>query len=388
MKTKILVCLILLILGNCSLVVRGQGDYWFNKGQKAKKPEKKIEYFTKSIEIEGAKAETFLNRGDAYWSLAIDAAYNHPKIVIVFSHEQADFHNAKMMFNKAGEDYTKAMKIDSSCAKAYISRSNVYQQLRQKDKALTDLSKLIEIAPENAEAYLKRGSIYKNDFRDPEKALADFSRAIEIDPNNKDAYYGRGSVYKNDYMDFEKALADYNKLLEIDPNDAYAYLHCGDIYRITGRYDKAINEYNRSIEIDRKNYMAYNNRGLIYLIQSQYEKALRDFNKAIALQSDFPFAYNNTGYVYLQQDKFDLAIEYFNKCLSINDKFGEVNLNLALVCYMRGDKENAKSNFERAKELLPSLQEGMDGFIKSNKGWFYWTEKDKETLRKMFVELK
>ena len=141
--------------------VIGQNDYWFQKGVKAKKPVNKIEYFTKSIEMESAAAETYLNRGDVYWSLAIDALSKHRRFVIIFNKDKADFHKPKTMFNMARKDYTKAMEIDSNCTKAYIKRSKVYWQLGDNDKALADVSLLIKINPEVPEAYLRRGFLYR-----------------------------------------------------------------------------------------------------------------------------------------------------------------------------------------------------------------------------------
>lgn len=369
--------------------VIGQNDHWFQKGVKAKKPVKKIEYFTKSIELEGAAAETYLNRGDVYWSLAIDALSKHRRFVIIFNKDKADFHKPKTMFNKSKENYTNAMKVDSTCAQAYIKRSNVYWQLGQKDNAFADLSQLIEIDPENAEAYYIRGGLYWNDFRDNEKALADIGRAIEIDPNYKYAYSTRGFIYYQ-LGQYDNAMVDYNKVIEIDPEDAVSYWQRGDIYRCTGEYDKALTDYNRSIEMDLKYYFVYNSRGLIYFIQGQYEKALKDFKKAISKQpSYYQQAYNNAGYVYLQQGKIDLAIKYFNKCLAIEDKFLAPNLNLALLYYENGDQEKAILYLERAKELAPSLQDSIDSVLKSKQKFgVYWTEKDKDTLGKMFEELR
>ena len=57
--------------------VMGQNDYWFQKGVKVKKPVKKIEYFTKSIEMERAAAETYLNRGKASELMYSTSLSNH-----------------------------------------------------------------------------------------------------------------------------------------------------------------------------------------------------------------------------------------------------------------------------------------------------------------------
>jgi len=387
MRTMALVGLMLLLLGKESMVALAQDDYWLRKALKARQPEKKIEYFTKSIETESTTAETYILRGDVYWNLAIDAAYNSHLVVIVFDKDKADFHNAKLMYGKADDDYTKALELDPDCAKAYFKRSDVHWQLGLKEKAIADLTELIAVDPENTEAFLQRAFIYQNDFRDFEKALADASRAIEIDPDHSAAYRARG-YYHYRLRQNENSIADFNKSIEINPNDAYAYFHRGDVYRRTGQYEKAISDYCRTIELDRKNFMAFNNRGLVYVILTQYEKALKDFKKAISLNpSDFPNSYNNAGYVYLQQDKIEPAIKYFNKCLSIEDKYFPAYLNLALAYDSNGNTEKAQFNLERARSSAPFLEEGMDSVVKLNKDWYYWTEQDQDTLTKMLLEL-
>jgi len=280
--------------------VIGQNDYWFEKGVKAKKPVKKIEYFTNSIELEKAAAETYLNRGDVYYSLAIDAFSKHRKFVIIFNKDKADFHKPKTMCDKANEDYTNAMEIDSNCIQAYIKRNKVYWLLGDSDKAFANASLLIKNNPDDPAGYLERGFLYRNNFWDSEKALVDFFKAIELDSNNKDAYGARAYTYYH-IGEYKNALADYNKMIEIDPKDAFSYFNRGELYRCIGEYDNAIVDFNRSIEIDRKHFIAYNNRGLTYLMQEQYDKALGDFKKAISRQpSDYPYLYNNAGYVYLQ----------------------------------------------------------------------------------------
>jgi len=369
--------------------VIGQNDYWFQKGVKANKPVKKIEYFTKSIEMEGAAAETYLNRGDVYWSLAIDALSKHRKLVIIFNKDKADFHKPKKMYDKAKKDYTRVMEIDSNCTQAYIKRSKVYWQLGDNDNALADASLLIKINPEDPAGYLERGFLYKNNFRDSEKALVDFSKAIELDSNSINAYRSRAFTYYHN-GEYENALADFNKVIEIDPKDAFSYWRRGDIYGCTGEYDKALTEYNRVIKMDFPYYVVYNSRGLIYLIQGQYEKALKDFNKAISKQPSFyQEAYNNAGYVYLQQGETDLAIKYFNKSIGERDRFVAPNLNLALLYYENGDQEKAILYLEQARELDPSLQDSRDSVLMSKQKFgVYWTEKDRDTMAKMFEELK
>lgn len=96
MRVRVVLIISLLMI---PWVLGAQNDYWFKRGLDEKKPEKQVEYFTKSIETEGAKAETYLHRGDAYSNLALDASYNHRGIVIVFGHSETL--NGQLMFEKA-----------------------------------------------------------------------------------------------------------------------------------------------------------------------------------------------------------------------------------------------------------------------------------------------
>ncbi|MCL0095377.1 tetratricopeptide repeat protein, partial [Dehalococcoidia bacterium] len=44
-------------------------EEWFNLGSKAKEPEKKVEYYTKALEIDPKNADAWNNKGDALYDL-------------------------------------------------------------------------------------------------------------------------------------------------------------------------------------------------------------------------------------------------------------------------------------------------------------------------------
>lgn len=366
------------------MLLYAQNDYWFKKGMDEKKPEKQIEYFTKSIKLEGATDETYLHRGDAYKKLALDRVYNHRGIVIVFGN--SDTHNAQLMYEKARTDYTQVIRLNPKCSDAYINRSEVYWQQGLNDKALADLSALIKIDSQNAKAYLKRGFIYQNNYQEYPKAILDVSKAIEIDPNFKDAYLSRAYVY-NQTKQYDDAMADCNKLIEIDPNYVWAYGKRGDVFSNLGQYEKTLADYDKTIKMDSKNYSAYNNRGCIYLMQNQYEKALRDFDKAISSNSIKFASYYNMGYAYLQQNKFDKALKYLNQSLEIYN-FIDANLDMALVYYTMGNRSEAKTYLDKAKALVPRISETFNGISHLGSMGHNWTERDIATLNKIFEELK
>jgi tetratricopeptide (TPR) repeat protein len=372
---------VLLIPGMMS----AQADSWFKKGMDEKKPEKKVEYFTKSLETEGPSAETYLHRGDAYRDLALDRVYNHRGVVITFGHSET--HNAQLMYDKARADYTKAIALNPGCYDAYIHRSDVYWQQGMNDRALADLTGLIKIDPRNTQAYFKRGFIYSNNFREYEKSISDLSMAIETDPDYKDAYYSRAFVYFRSKKYYE-ALADLDKLIGMDPEYVWAYCKRGDVFRVFGQYEKAIADYDKTIKLDPGNFIAYNDRGCIYLILSEYEKALHDFNKSISSNPKNMQPYCNIGYIYLQQNKFDNAIRYLKKSLDLVENFSDANLDLAIVYYKMGNNAEAKTCLDKARAGYPDLSEGFDGISKLECGGHDWTGRDLAILKEMVREMK
>jgi len=245
-------------------------------------------------------------------------------------------------------------------------------------------TKAIELKP-SVNAYLFRGAAYE---AQGEYALAeaDYSNAIKLDTSSSFSYFVRSTFYSNTKQ-YDKELADISKQIEISPN-CLSYDRRGQILKLFGRYEDALSDFSASIELNLFFGFPYVDRGLVYIILSEYDSALADFKKAISLKQEFERAYGNIGYVYLQQNKPDLAIENFNKCLSFDDKSISANVNLAIVYYMQGDKPKAKSYLDRAKELEPRLQNGMDGINALMDEGYYWTERDKETMAKMFAELK
>ena len=62
------------------------------------------------------------------------------------------------------------------------------------DRAIEDFNKAIDLKPDYAKAYYNRGIAYgdKGDF---DRAIEDFNKAIDLNPDYAKAYYSRGIAY-------------------------------------------------------------------------------------------------------------------------------------------------------------------------------------------------
>ena len=111
-----------------------------------------IEEYTRAILIDPAFAEAYLGRG---WA-----------------------HMAKGNPDQAIRNYGEAIGLDPSLAEAQFARGWAYEQLGQRDRAIEDYGEAIRIAPDHGNARFSRG-ILKFYSDQPEPAAGDFSAILK-----------------------------------------------------------------------------------------------------------------------------------------------------------------------------------------------------------------
>ncbi|GHV80108.1 hypothetical protein AGMMS49944_18990 [Spirochaetia bacterium] len=119
-------------------------------------------------------------------------------------------------YEKALEEFTKAIKLTPEDGKVFFSRGMVYYAMEKYNKAEADFSISLEMDPHNGETFFQRGMTYFS-MEKYNKAASDFSASLEMDANNSKAWLYRGMVYLK-REDYPKALADFEAALRIDPD--------------------------------------------------------------------------------------------------------------------------------------------------------------------------
>ena len=95
-------------------------------------------------------------------------------------------------------------------------RGMVYFVQSEYEKAIEDFTRAIQANPNNFRAYNNRGLTYRF-LKKYDRALDDFDHAIEIDATQPDSYFGRSQVFY-ELRDATRALRNCNKVLNIDPD--------------------------------------------------------------------------------------------------------------------------------------------------------------------------
>ena len=169
-------------------------------------------------------------------------------------------------------------------AEDYFNRGNIYHNKSNFDRAIDEYTKAIELKLDYTEAYYNRGSAYhrKGNF---DRAIDEYTKAMELKLDYANAYNNRGVAYYNK-GDYEKAIVDFNRAIELRPNDAKTYFGRGDAYADDGEFDKAINDYEKALELNPGFALVYYKRGVMWLRLRQWDDARADLTNARNMGAD------------------------------------------------------------------------------------------------------
>ncbi len=121
---------------------------------------------------------------------------------------------------------------------AYINRGMAYEDRGLFDKAIEDYTAGITLNTGFADSYVNRGSAY-NGLGEYQKAIEDFNRALELKPDFMEAYYNRG-LAELKTGDFKKAAEDLKEAIRINPGIPAAYDLLSMAYSGLGEEEKAL----------------------------------------------------------------------------------------------------------------------------------------------------
>ena len=158
-----------------------------------------------------AEVESLLTRGDAYYNIG--------------------------KFDLALAEYSRAIQLMPTLARANNARGLAYQGLAIYDLAVIDFDEAIRLNPAYAEAYTNRGNVFVRTSQD-DRALVDYDEAIRLKPELAAPYNNRGFILSTRQM-FDRAIADFDTAIRLKPDFLLALQNRANAYRKTHKLDQA-----------------------------------------------------------------------------------------------------------------------------------------------------
>jgi len=131
-----------------------------------------------------------------------------------------DYYSRHGNFERAVEEFKKAIEIKSNYTDAYHNLANTYWQMGKADLAIENYQKALEFNPNLWQSYQNLGGIY---FKQEKFELAkeQIEKAVAINPENSIINSNLGIVYLK-LGDKTKAKKAFLKALEVDPQNQKA----------------------------------------------------------------------------------------------------------------------------------------------------------------------
>jgi len=160
---------------------------------------------------------------------------------------RAKCYSSAGMYEKAVNDFTESLSIDSTNAYNYGYMANTKRLMGNYTGSIADFNRAIDIEPREAWFYYSRG--WSKEFiKDYEGARSDYDEAISLDKTMAYYFLNRGRLYETHLKNPVKAKEDYHKILLLDTLvmkesncRQYALFHLG-------RNEEAISWLNKVLE--------------------------------------------------------------------------------------------------------------------------------------------
>ena len=158
---------------------------------------------------------------------------------------------ASSMTNKKIEYFSRALELKPDLAAAYEKRGLLYFFKEEYDQVIRDFQKYLDLAPAKAEAYrmLAMGYLKSGAYQ---PAIRNFTRALEMEPELASAYAYRAEAYRL-LADYAQAIVDASRALELDGDPrtrAIAFIARAKAYRELGDVDQAFTDSKAALKAE------------------------------------------------------------------------------------------------------------------------------------------
>lgn len=203
--------------------------------------------------------------------------------------------------------------------------------------------------PNNILLMVNLGTIQRN-LGKLEEALISYNVAIEKYPNSAFIRHNRASLYC-EMNRFEDALTDYNTMLLANSVDVEALHRRGLIYLSQKNLLAAEEDFEKMLELDADNLIAKAGLAAIMKRRSEWKEAEEVYSYLIYKYANVADLYLNRAECYMELDKLGKALDDVKKTIELGYDTAEVYILKGKIRLAQYDKQFAKEDFLKAKEL-------------------------------------
>jgi serine/threonine protein kinase/Flp pilus assembly protein TadD len=282
---------------------------------------------------------------------------------------QGDEFYKQQDYARAGEAYSKAVRMNPRDPEALRRRAYAYSGLGKYDAAIHDLGEAIRLQPDSALALRVRGSdhLEKGEI---DAAIQDLNKAIALDPSDAIAFASR-CVALNAIRYYDDAVRDCTESILLRPRFGLALSYRGEALAGKGLYDRAVEDLTEAILVNSdeltansragkipeetipKLYYLFAYRGFCLASAGKDDRAVQDYTEALRLQPQDEPALVNRGVLFSHKGNYDRALQDYTAAIQLNPHDTRALIGRGNVLYNKHNYQSALRDYQEAQKLDP-----------------------------------
>jgi len=276
-----------------------------------------------------------------------------------------------------------AIRLDPENAIAHVNLGITLENLRHFDEALTELNEAKRLNPQNATIHNELGNLLNNFMARPSEALPEYQEASRLDPGDAAVQHNLGLTLI-ELGKSAQAIGPLQEALRLEPQYRNARYLLSDTYGKLGRYEEAIDSWSKFLELVPNGPEALTKRTWNYLYAGAHDReAAADARQyldvhgwrtqistymviiahlgyrgcgmdqeaqAILDEAATKVNTNVWPYVIVRYLKSEVGAEEVLRLATDNDKKTEAHAYMGLALRLKGERDEARANFQWVKE--------------------------------------
>jgi eukaryotic-like serine/threonine-protein kinase len=301
-----------------------QGRGYLEKGPESM--DSAITLFTRALELDPNYGLAEADLGTAYWS-------------------KYELGKDKKFIPKARQACSKSVELGNAGAAGHVCLGVLENGAGDYEKAIDEFTRAIQLDPSSDEAYTGLASAYERlgKLNEAEKT---YQQVINLRPSYWKGYNQLGIFYCRQSQ-YDKCAAMFQKVAELTPDSFRGYANMGVAYLVDGKYSEAIQPLNKSLRI-RATPGTYTNLGTAYFHLRNFPEAAKAYAEATRLNDrdyllwgNLGEAQNFAGNHQEAEAAYRKGIALAEEALKVNPHEPELLKNLANYHVMLGEREPA-----------------------------------------------
>jgi tetratricopeptide (TPR) repeat protein len=225
------------------------------------------------------------------------------------------------------------VKMDAPATEFYRLSDEAGELARKGDygSAAADWTKAVDLEPTDAKARYhlayaldKQGQL--------EQAVNEYRKSVELDPTNA-AAYGSLSVALARTGNAADSIEAGKKALELNPNDVLTEGNLAATLLETGHTDEAVAHIRKALELDPDFADAHNLLGIVLARAGRLDEAVIQLEKAVACAPESPDYHFNLARFLAAQHKFPEAVPQLERAVELSGGNEPLSLEMLAAVY-------------------------------------------------------